>query len=217
MSKSRWIGSGFASLAGIFGVCLALAEETTLQKQETSSKAAQSLAAQNQGTAGNAQQDGGPLADRVADARQRAVLMDEIYQSTLNVMHERYFHGDRAVVPARAMEDIFEEMKHQTRVEAKWISASLEPMSLNHKPKTDFEKQAAAAISAGKAAVETVEGDYFRRATAIPLGAGCIACHQGFFRDGSKKPKFAGLVISVPLKDQIAAQQESTEQTQSKP
>ncbi len=207
MSKSRWIGSGFASLAGIFGVCLALAEETTLQKQETSSKAAQSLAAQNQGTAGNAQQDGGPLADRVADARQRAVLMDEIYQSTLNVMHERYFHGDRAVVPARAMEDIFKEIQQHSRVEARWISVSFDAMSLNHKPKGDFENKAAEAIANGKPYLETVDGDFYRRATPVPLGAGCVTCHQGFFRNSSSKPKFAGLVISIPLKAAADAQE----------
>lgn len=194
MSTPCWTGYDVVRRAVSLAICLACAGEVVAEEK-------QSAASEK----------------RIAAARERAVLMHGIYQSTLDVMHERYFHNDRAVVPARAMEDIFEEMKHQTRVEAKWISASLEPMSLNHKPKTDFEKQAAAAISAGKAAVETVEGDYFRRATAIPLGAGCIACHQGFFRDGSKKPKFAGLVISVPLKDQIAAQQEPTEQTQSMP
>ena len=43
----------------------------------------------------------------VAVARDRAKLMHEIYSATLEVMHDRYFHADRAVVPARAMEDVF--------------------------------------------------------------------------------------------------------------
>src|SRR5690606_30997978 len=38
----------------------------------------------------------------VVAARQRAELMHAIYAETLHVMHERYFHGSRAIVPARA-------------------------------------------------------------------------------------------------------------------
>lgn len=207
MSKSRWIGSGFASLAGIFGVCLALAEEATLPKQGALPQAQPSVAASSQAEASESEPDAGPLADRVTDARQRAVLMDEIYQSTLTVMHERYFHGDRAVVPARAMEDIFKEIQHHSRVEARWISVSFDPMSLNHKPKGDFENKAAEAIADGKPHLEAVDGDYYRRATPVPLGAGCVACHQGFFRNSSSKPKFAGLVISIPLKAAAEAEE----------
>lgn len=135
----------------------------------------------------------------VNSARERAQLMHDIYASTLEVMHQRYFHGDRTTVPARAMEDIFADMKQSSGVEARWISVNLEPMSLDHKPKTDFEKQAAKEISNGKSAVEAVEDGFYRRAGAIPLTSGCISCHQGFFKASSTAPKFAGLIISLPL------------------
>lgn len=184
MCTPRWTVPGVQSLAASFAVCLAVAAPVEAEEKET------------------AVED-----TRVAAARERAVLMHGIYHATLETMHDRYFHSERAVVPARAMEDIFEEMKHQTRAEARWISASLEPMSLNHKPKSEFEKQAAAAIADGKPAVETIEDGFYRRATAIPLGAGCITCHQGFFRDTSRKAKFAGLVISIPLNDPAEQQQ----------
>lgn len=182
MCMPRWTVLGVLGLAASFVVCLA--GPVAAEEKKTVADDA-----------------------RVAAARERAVLMHGIYQATLEVMHDRYFHSERAVVPARAMEDIFEEMRHQTKAEARWISASLEPMSLNHKPKSEFEKQAAAAIADGKPAVETIEGGFYRRATAIPLGAGCITCHQGFFRDTSRKAKFAGLVISIPLNDPAEQQQ----------
>jgi hypothetical protein len=72
-------------------------------------------------------------------------------------------------------------------------------MSIGHEPKSEFEKQAATEIAAGKDVFDIVEGGYYRRAGAIPLSSGCINCHVGFFKDASKTPKFAGLIISVPV------------------
>jgi hypothetical protein len=132
-------------------------------------------------------------------ARDRAKTMHEIYAATLETMHHHYFHGDRARVPAKALEDVFDELQQQTKMEARWISVSLQPMSVNHEPKTDFEKQAAKEIAAGKAEFDTLEGGYYRRAGAIRLGSGCVSCHGGLFKGAEGKPKFAGLVISIPV------------------
>lgn len=133
-------------------------------------------------------------------ARDRAKVMHELYSATLDVLHDRYFHGDRAIVPARAMQDIFATIKQQSNVEARWISVNMQPMSVDHEPKSDFEKNAAKEIAAGKAEFEAVDGDYFRRAGVIHLGNGCVSCHSGFFKEPSKTPKFAGLIISVPIR-----------------
>lgn len=132
-------------------------------------------------------------------ARDRAKILHEAYAATLEVMHQRYFHGDTAIVPARALEDVFAEMQRGSKVEARWISVNLKPMSVNHKPKSNFEKRAAKAIADGQEHFEAVEDGYYRRAGAIPLASGCVTCHGGFFKAQSKTPKFAGLVISVPL------------------
>ena len=135
----------------------------------------------------------------VAVARDRAKLLHQVYASTLRVMHQRYFHGDNAPVPARSMEDVFSEIAWRSKVEAKWISANLQPMGVNHEPRSEFEKQAAKEISAGKEALETVEKGYYRRAGSIPLGSGCIKCHAGFLGTAPKTPRYAGLVIGVPI------------------
>lgn len=133
-------------------------------------------------------------------ARDRARVMHDVYSATLDVIHHRYFHGDRAVIPARAMEDIFDEINQQSKAEARWIAVNTTAMSIDHEPETDFEKRAAREISAGKIEVEAVEEGYYRRAGAIRLGGGCMSCHGGFFRAPSATKKFAGLVISIPVK-----------------
>ena len=132
-------------------------------------------------------------------SRDRAKVMHDIYVATLDVMHHRYFHANRSVVPARAMEDVFSDIRRQSRADARWISVNLAPMSLDHEPKSEFEKRAAKELAEGKSEVEMVEDGYYRRAGAIPLTGGCISCHAGFFKDASNSPKYAGLVISIPV------------------
>lgn len=136
-------------------------------------------------------------------ARDRAKLMHQVYTATLDVMHDRYFHADRAVVPARAMEDVLSNIERDTGARANWISVNLKAMSINHDPSTEFEKHAAKEIAAGKDDVEVVEDGYYRRATPIPLHGGCVSCHAGFSQQQSKKPKFAGLVISIPVMSDV--------------
>ena len=135
----------------------------------------------------------------VVVARDRAKTMHSVYSATLDMLHHRYFRSDKAVLPARAMEDVFAEIKSQSKVEAQWISVNMKAMSIDHEPKTTFEKRAAREIAAGKPEVEVVEDGYYRRAIAIPLTSGCVGCHGGMFKEVTKSPRFAGLVISVPV------------------
>lgn len=135
----------------------------------------------------------------LAIARDRAELLQTTHLETLTAMHHRYFHGERAIVPARVMEDVFASLEKQTHVKTHWISASLSPMSINHEPKTDFEKRAASQLAKGTAFVETIENGYYRRAGSVPLGGGCTSCHAGLFASTSTTPKFAGLIISIPV------------------
>jgi hypothetical protein len=135
----------------------------------------------------------------VTVARDRAKIMYDIYVATLHMMHDRYFHGDRAIVPARAMQDVFAEIKQQSHTDARWISVNLKPMSIDHEPKSNFEIRAAKELASGKAELEVVEDGYYRRAGAIPLSGGCISCHAGSVTDTSTAARFAGLIISVPV------------------
>lgn len=137
----------------------------------------------------------------VSAARERAKQMHDIYAATLEVMHHHYFRNNRSVVPARALEDVFSEIAKQSNVEARWISVNTKAMSIDHEPRNAFEKKASTEIAAGKDAFEHVEKGYYERAGAIPLASGCVGCHTGFFATPPKSPRFAGLVIRVPLND----------------
>lgn len=136
----------------------------------------------------------------VVSARERAQTMHAVYAATLETMHEHYFHGDRAIVPARALEDVFAEIARQSKIEARWISVNTKPMSIGHEPKGDFELQAVAALSRGAKQFERVDQEVYQRAGVIELSEGCVACHTGFFAAPPKTPRVAGLVIRVPLK-----------------
>ena len=76
---------------------------------------------------------------------------------------------------------------------------NMKAMSVSHEPESEFEKKAAEEMAAGKAEFAMVDGGYYRHAGAIPMTDGCISCHEGFFKEPSKRPKFAGLVISIPV------------------
>ena len=135
----------------------------------------------------------------VAEARERAKLMHEIYSNTLVVTHHHYFRHEGKTLPARAMEDVFEQIEKDSGIQTRWIAVNTPAMSINHEAKSAFEKKAAEEIAAGKAAYDRVEDGYYRRAGAIPLAAGCVGCHTKVFQTPAKTPRFAGLVISIPV------------------
>jgi hypothetical protein len=132
-------------------------------------------------------------------ARDRAKLLQSVYASTLDVMHHRYFRSDHAVLPARAMEDIFADIEKQSNIKARWIAVNTPAMSINHEPDGAFEKKAAGEIAGGKSDYEQVEGGVYQRATAIPLKSGCVSCHTKTFTGSDKTPRFAALVIRIPV------------------
>jgi hypothetical protein len=141
--------------------------------------------------------------DRMAieKARDRAAQMHQLMETTLHVMHDHYFHGDRArtTVPARALQDVFSQLGRESHVDARWISVNTKAMSIDHEPADDFEKQAAIELAAGKESFERIENGSYRRAGAVLLGGGCVSCHTTSFAPPPKSPRFAGLVISIPV------------------
>ncbi len=137
----------------------------------------------------------------VAEARERARLMHQIYAASLEVIHHHYFRSDRRTLPARALEDVFAEIDEQSKIKTRWIAVNTPAMSVSHEPKSDFEKEAVRHLAAGKPDYDRIEDGYYRRAGAIPLGAACVSCHTRFFQAPPKTARFAGLVISIPVQD----------------
>lgn len=133
-------------------------------------------------------------------ARRQARILHRVYSATLDAMHHYYFHANKAVIPARAMEDIFADAAAETQATSRWISVNTRAMGVDHEPESEFEKSAAAALSKGDTQFELIENGVYRRAGAIPLTAGCIGCHVGATAQPTKIPRVAGLVISIPVR-----------------
>ena len=137
----------------------------------------------------------------VDQARDRARLLHDVSIAALESMHRTYFQREKSIIPSFVMEDVFGQIKRQWKVEAHWIAVNMKAMSVDHEPKTVFEKQAAREIAAGEVAYEEIADGIYRRAGAVHLGAACVNCHGGFFRDPGNSPKYAGLVISLRIDD----------------
>ncbi len=135
----------------------------------------------------------------VASAKEQALLMHRIYAATLDAMHHHYFHSNKSMLPARAMEDVFADVARETQFTARWISVNTKAMSVDHEPESGFEKKAAVELSKGKTEFAAVENGYYRRAGVIPLTAGCVSCHTRTLMAPPKSPRFAGLIISIPV------------------
>ena len=105
----------------------------------------------------------------ITRARERAEVAHAIYATTLEMLHRHYFRRGQAVLPARAMEDVFAEAAEQTKIEGRWLAVNTKAMSFHHEPKTDLEKQAVAALAAGQARFETVDQENLHLARPIPL------------------------------------------------
>ncbi|MFK7777895.1 MAG: DUF3365 domain-containing protein [Gimesia sp.] len=137
----------------------------------------------------------------VKQARERAKLTHNIYATTLEAMHHYYFFNDRSSVPARVMEDMFKDIDRQENIKAKWIAVNAKAMSIDHKPEGEFEIQAAKELAAGKYEYERVENGLYRRAVSVSLNNnGCLGCHLGFAANKNKKKRFAGLILTIPVK-----------------
>lgn len=134
------------------------------------------------------------------EARMRAALLHDAYESTLRALHRHYFRDDgKQPVPSRVLEDVFLDVARRSKTQARWIAVNAQVMSLGHEPQDDFEKQAARQLAAGKDYVERAENGVYRRAGGIVLFASCLKCHAPapMRADGHR---VAGLVISVPMK-----------------
>ena len=60
------------------------------------------------------------------------------------VIHRIYFReGEKITIPSRAMDDIFARMEHRSNIKSRWIAVNAQAMSLDHKPKDQFEFDAA--------------------------------------------------------------------------
>lgn len=136
----------------------------------------------------------------VAEARGRARLLHETLHGALQVMHRDFFRDDEGtMIPSRSLEDVFHELARSFDVELRWLAVNADAMSIDHKPQTDFERNAVKAIASGKQEFEATQDGVYRHAGSIRLSSQCLKCHAP--RRTSTNDRAAGLVISIPLKN----------------
>ena len=165
--------------------------ETSEQKttQNTKQESPKADALQSRGTA--------PAS--VEEARNRARILHEAFGGALQVMHRDFFREDqRLTLPSKSLEDVFKEMATTHQVELRWLAVNANAMSVDHKPKNEFEKQVVHALSSGKDEFELANEESFQFAGSIPLSASCVKCHVRSRTSNAEKK--AALVITMPLR-----------------
>ncbi len=132
----------------------------------------------------------------VSQARERARLLHDLYETTLLTMHRHYFEPNKhRAIPSHAMEDIFYRINRRWNVKARWLAVSAQAMNIDHKPQDVFEKTAARVLGSGKTTeYEEIKNGIYRRAGPIILFASCIRCHLS-----QRRNPVAGLVLSLPI------------------
>lgn len=136
----------------------------------------------------------------VSQAREQARLLHDSLHSTLLIIHRKYYREDeRMPIPSSVLDDVFEELQEDRKISFRWLSVNAEAMNIDHEPKTEFEKRAAAALSDGKLEYEQVEKGTYRHVGRICLPSQCLKCHLPNRR--STATRFAGLMISFPVSE----------------
>lgn len=137
----------------------------------------------------------------IPEARRHTKLLHDTYIATLHTVHRSYFDKDeRAIIPARAMEEVFRQIDAETGGKTRWIAVNTPAMNIDHNPKEGFEKDAARELKKGKRDFERVEDGIYLRAGAVSLFASCTKCHLSGLRPQQKVRSLAGLIISMPVK-----------------
>ena len=87
----------------------------------------------------------------IPEARRHTKLLHDTYIATLHTVHRSYFDKDeRAIIPARAMEEVFRQIDAETGGKTRWIAVNTPAMNIDHNPKEGFEKDAARELKKGK-------------------------------------------------------------------
>src|SRR5690606_5086182 len=136
----------------------------------------------------------------VDEARGRARMLHGVYENSLHTMHRWYFDEDeKHIIPARALLEVFKESDAGSGRTTRWLAINTEAMNIDHEAKTEFDKKAVEALSAGKEEYEAVEDGVYRRAGAITLRAGCMKCHVSALTKQIKNERVAAIVVSMPV------------------
>ena len=133
-----------------------------------------------------------------SEARSRALLLHEMANGALQVMHRDFFDDENPhAIPSASLEDVFIEMEKSFDVQLKWLTVNTDVVNFANQAKSDFEKNAVKSLSKERPFVEEVGADRYQFAGSIRLGSQCLKCHVKIRT--SVEDRMAALVISMPL------------------
>lgn len=124
-----------------------------------------------------------PQADAALErAREQVKMLDDLYKNAVVSITKRYIGVQDKQPAIMVAKDVFGAMKKQGWHSAKLVDATGEPLNEDNAPKTDFEKEAARAMNAGKPYFDRVvgegEGRRLLAATVVPsVMQKCSDCH----------------------------------------
>lgn len=124
----------------------------------------------------------GPADPAVERARQQVKMLDDLYKTAVVSITKRYVAAQDKQPAINVAQDVFGAMQSKGWHSAKLVDASGEPLDDANAPKTDFEKEAARAMNAGKPYIDRVvgegEGRRLLAATVVPVVMQrCADCH----------------------------------------
>lgn len=136
--------------------------------------------------------------DTEIEARGRARLLHEVIHGTLQVVHRDFFDPNgRDAIPSASLEEVFEDLEEEWDVRIRRLGVEGKTMSVDHKPKDDFERKAVEALQSGKLEYARVEEGRYRYAGPILLHNVCLKCHVP--NRTTLENRTAGLAISMPF------------------
>lgn len=130
------------------------------------------------------------------EARSRALLIHELTQGALQVMHRDFFNEENPhAIPSASLEDVFRELARSHGVELSWLNVQTDVVNVDHEPSGEFEQRAAKKLASGSPFVESSDDDRYQFAGPIRLASQCLKCHVK--RRTSTEDRVAGLVIRM--------------------
>jgi hypothetical protein len=139
-----------------------------------------------------------PADARLAEARLRSRLLHEVIHGALQVVHRDFFRDEQSRhIPSASLEDVFEEVERTWQVKIKWLAVNAQIMSVDHRPKTPFDRLAVREIADGREMVEASGEGVYQYAGKVVLGNSCLKCHVP--DRTSLEDRKAALVITMPL------------------
>lgn len=134
----------------------------------------------------------------VDEARRQATALHTVLHASLQRVHDGYFEEDAGLlIPAAVLRDVFEDLKQDQNIVARWLVVEGQAMNTDHKASTSFEKEATRVLRAGEPTHEEFVDGIYRRAAPIRLRNHCLKCHVPDRK--STRDHTAGLIIAIPV------------------